>query len=38
MTRYVATIPCSMTPDAAFLYMADLRNFAKWDKGVKEVV
>ncbi len=27
-----------MTPDAAFLYMADLRNFAKWDKGVKKVV
>lgn len=38
MARYVATIPSSMTPDAAFLYMADLRNFAKWDKGVKKVV
>ena len=38
MTRYVATIPCSMTPDATFLYMSDLRNFAEWDKGVKNVV
>lgn len=38
MARYVATIHSPMTPDAAFLYMADLRNFAKWDKGVKEVV
>lgn len=38
MARYVATIPSLMTPDAAFLYMADLRNFAKWDKGVKKVV
>ena len=38
MTRYVTTIPSLMAPAAAFLYMADLRNFAKWDKGVKEVV
>lgn len=38
MARYVAKIPSSMSPDAAFLYMADLRNFAEWDKGVKKVV
>ena len=36
MARYVATIPSLMAPAAAFLYMADLRNFAKWDKGVNE--
>lgn len=26
-----------MTPKAAFAYMADLRNFAEWDPGVKAV-
>jgi hypothetical protein len=38
MARYVTTIPSSLTPQEAFAYMADLHNFAKWDKGVVKVV
>lgn len=38
MARYVTTIPSSLTPQEAFAYMADLRNFAEWDKGVIKVV
>ena len=38
MARYVTTIPSSKTPAEAFAYMADLRNFAEWDKGVVKVV
>jgi hypothetical protein len=38
MARYVATIPSSLTQEEAFAYMADLHNFAKWDKGVVKVV
>ena len=37
MAQYVTTIPSSLTPQDAFAYMADLRNFAKWDKGVIKV-
>lgn len=37
MARYVTTIPSSKTPAEAFAYMADLRNFAEWDKGVVKV-
>ena len=37
MARYVTTIPSSMSPEQAFAYMADLRNFAQWDKGVVKV-
>jgi hypothetical protein len=38
MARYVTTIPSSLTPQEAFAYMADLHNFADWDKGVIKVV
>ena len=38
MARYVTTIPSSLTQEEAFAYMADLHNFAKWDKGVVKVV
>ena len=38
MARYVTTIQSSLTQQEAFTYMADLRNFAKWDKGVVSVV
>ncbi len=38
MARYVTTIPSSLTQQEAFAYMADLHNFAKWDKGVVKVV
>jgi hypothetical protein len=38
MARYVTTIPSSLSPQEAFAYMADLHNFAKWDKGVVKVV
>ena len=38
MARYVTTVRTQMAPEAAFVYMADLRNFAEWDPGVKKVV
>ena len=37
MARYVTTVRSAKTPKAAFAYMADLRNFAEWDPGVKAV-
>ena len=37
MARYVTTINSSKSPEEAFAYMADLRNFAEWDKGVIKV-
>jgi hypothetical protein len=38
MTRYIATIRTRRSVADAFAYMADLRNFAEWDPGVREVV
>ena len=35
MAKYVTTIESPMSPDAAFAYMADLRNFEEWDPGVQ---
>lgn len=37
MARYVVTVLTPRSPRAAFAYMADLRNFAEWDPGVKRV-
>ncbi len=37
MARYTTTIRTSLSPSAAFHYMADLRNFATWDPGVRSV-
>lgn len=37
MARYVTTVGTAKTPQEAFAYMADLRNFAEWDPGVKAV-
>ena len=37
MARYVTTVRSAKTPQEAFAYMADLRNFAEWDPGVKAV-
>lgn len=37
MARYVATVPSTMSADAAFAYMSDMRNFAEWDRGIKKV-
>jgi carbon monoxide dehydrogenase subunit G len=37
MARYIVSIRSPLTAEAAFEYMADLRNFAKWDPGVKHV-
>ena len=34
MSRYVTRVATSLSPDEAFDYMADLRNFAQWDPGV----
>lgn len=38
MARYVTTVRTAQTAAEAFAYMADLRNFAEWDPGVKKVV
>ena len=35
MARYVVTIRSPKSPEEAFAYMADLRNFAEWDPGVQ---
>ncbi len=37
MARYVTTMRTSKTPNEAFAYLADLRDFADWDPGVKAV-
>ena len=37
MARYVTTVKSAKTPQEAFAYMADLRNFAEWDPGVTAV-
>jgi carbon monoxide dehydrogenase subunit G len=37
MARYVVHVHSPMSPNEAFAYMADLRNFAEWDPGVNEV-
>jgi Polyketide cyclase / dehydrase and lipid transport len=37
MARYVVTVLTARTPQDAFAYMSDLRNFAEWDPGVKRV-
>ena len=37
MARYIVTVRTPRSPQAAFDYMADLRNFAEWDPGVKRV-
>jgi len=36
MAQYVTTVRTPRTPDEAFVYMADLRNFAEWDPGVRD--
>ena len=37
MARYVVTVRSPQSPNEAFAYMADLRNFAEWDPGVVAV-
>lgn len=37
MAHYVISIRSSRSPADAFSYMADLRNFAHWDPGVRRV-
>ncbi|MGA0862508.1 MAG: SRPBCC family protein [Ilumatobacteraceae bacterium] len=37
MARYVVTVPSSKSPDNAFAYMADMRLFIEWDRGIKKV-
>ena len=34
MARYVTTVKTKKPPKEVFAYMADLRNFAKWDPGI----
>lgn len=38
MARYVTKVRTPWSPEKAFAYMADLRNFANWDPGVRNVV
>lgn len=37
MARYIVTVRTPRSPQEAFDYMADLRNLAEWDPGVKRV-
>lgn len=37
MPRYLTSVPTAWPPAAAFEYMADVRNFARWDPGVESV-
>ena len=37
MARYVVTVPSSKSPEHAFAYMADMRLFTEWDRGIKKV-
>lgn len=37
MARFITTIPSTKTPEEAFLYMADLRNFSQWDRNIIKV-
>lgn len=38
MARYITTVRTRRSVADAFAYMADLRNFAEWDPGVRKVV
>ncbi len=38
MARYVTKVRTARSAEDVFAYMADLRNFAAWDPGVKKVV
>lgn len=38
MAQYTTTVSTPRSPEDAFAYMADLRNFAEWDPGVQSVV
>ena len=38
MAQYVTTVRTARAPDDAFEYMADLRNFAEWDPGVRSAI
>jgi hypothetical protein len=37
MAHYVTTVPSSKTPEEAFAYMSDVRNFTQWDRGIKKI-
>jgi carbon monoxide dehydrogenase subunit G len=37
MARYITTVRTPRSPAEAFAYLADLRNFAEWDPGVRRV-
>jgi carbon monoxide dehydrogenase subunit G len=37
MARYLTSVPTAWSPKAAFDFMADVRNFARWDPGVESV-
>jgi carbon monoxide dehydrogenase subunit G len=38
MARYRTTIRTPRTPEDAFAFMADLRNFESWDPGVRRAI
>jgi carbon monoxide dehydrogenase subunit G len=38
MTRYQTRLRTQQSPEQAFAYLADLRNFAEWDPGVRRVI
>lgn len=37
MPRYLTSVPTAWSPAVAFDFMADVRNFVRWDPGVESV-
>ena len=37
MARFTTTVPSTKSPEEAFQYMADLRNFSQWDRQITKV-
>jgi Polyketide cyclase / dehydrase and lipid transport len=37
MAHFATTVPSSKSPEEAFAYMSDIRNFAQWDKGIIKI-
>jgi hypothetical protein len=37
MARFITTVPSTKSPEEAFQYMADLRNFSQWDRNIIKV-
>ena len=38
MPRYVTSVATPRSPEDVFAFLAELRNFAAWDRGAKRAV